>query len=103
MAIIDRRQVLTAAQLAKRDKRTRPNWLFDGIERRTRGTVSHGRSVASSRATAASFVNSVVVPHGVFVDDGEGPRFAMHPVPTSADVLAILDRIAPRITPEMVR
>jgi hypothetical protein len=33
----------------------------------------------------------------VFIDDGEGLRFAMHPVPTSADVLAILDRIVRRI------
>jgi hypothetical protein len=39
----------------------------------------------------------LVIPDGVFVDDGEGLRFEMHPVPTSADVLAILDRIVRRV------
>jgi hypothetical protein len=39
----------------------------------------------------------VVIPDGVFVDDPEGLRFALHPVPTSADVLAILDRIVRRV------
>jgi len=39
----------------------------------------------------------VVVPDGRFVDDGDGLRFAMHPVPTSADVLAILDWIVRRV------
>ena len=39
----------------------------------------------------------VVVPDGVFVKDGEGLRFEMLPVPTNAEVLAILDRIMRRI------
>jgi hypothetical protein len=39
----------------------------------------------------------LVVPDGVFVLDGDYLRFVMHPVPTSADVLAILDRIMRRI------
>src|SRR5271170_302113 len=39
----------------------------------------------------------IVVPDGVFVDDGDGLRFEMHPVPTSADLLAILDRIVRRV------
>ena len=39
----------------------------------------------------------LVVPDGVFVDDGDGLAFAMHPVPTSADMLAILDRIVRRV------
>ena len=45
----------------------------------------------------------VIVPDGVFVDDGEGLRFAMHPVPTSADVLAILDRIVRRVARRLSR
>ena len=39
----------------------------------------------------------LVVPDGVFVKDGEGLRFEMLPVPTNAEVLAILDRIMRRI------
>lgn len=35
----------------------------------------------------------LLVPDGVFVDDDDRFAFAPHPVPTSADVLAILDRI----------
>jgi Putative transposase len=42
----------------------------------------------------------VVVPDGVFGDDGDGLVFVMHPVPTSADVLAILDRIVRRVAAE---
>jgi hypothetical protein len=33
----------------------------------------------------------------VFVDDDDRLAFALHPVPTSADVLAILDRVVRRI------
>ena len=39
----------------------------------------------------------LVVSDGVFVEDGEGPRFEMLPVPTNAEVLALLDRIMRRI------
>jgi hypothetical protein len=39
----------------------------------------------------------LVVADGVFVEDGDGLRFVMHPVPTNADVLAILDRIMRRV------
>ena len=39
----------------------------------------------------------LLVPDGVFVDDDDRLAFAPHPVPTSADVLAILDRIVRRI------
>jgi hypothetical protein len=39
----------------------------------------------------------LVVPDGVFVDDQDQLAFALHPVPISADVLAILDRIVRRI------
>jgi Putative transposase len=39
----------------------------------------------------------MLVPDGVFVDDDDRLAFAPHPVPTSADVLAILDRIVRRI------
>jgi hypothetical protein len=38
----------------------------------------------------------VIVPDGVFVDDGDRLTFVMLPVPTSQDVLAILDRIVRR-------
>jgi hypothetical protein len=39
----------------------------------------------------------LLVPDGVFVDADDRLAFALHPVPTSADVLAILDRIVCRI------
>lgn len=39
----------------------------------------------------------LLVPDGVFVDDDDRLAFALHPVPTSADVLAILDRVVRRI------
>jgi len=39
----------------------------------------------------------LVVPDGVFVEDGTGLRFEMLPVPSNANVLAILDRIMRRI------
>ena len=45
----------------------------------------------------------LVVPDGVFVADGEGVTFTMHPVPTSADVLAILDRIVRRVARRIAR
>lgn len=38
-------------------------------------------------------LRGLVVPDGVFVDVEDRLAFAHHPVPTSADVLAILDRI----------
>jgi len=39
----------------------------------------------------------IVVPDGVFVEDGDGLRLVMLPVPTNANVLAILDRIMRRV------
>ena len=39
----------------------------------------------------------VLVPDGVFVTDENRLAFALHPVPTSTDVVAILDRIVRRI------
>src|SRR5258706_10926342 len=39
----------------------------------------------------------VLVPDGLFVDDGDGLRFELHPGPTNADVLAILDRLVRRV------
>jgi hypothetical protein len=39
----------------------------------------------------------LLVPDGVFVDDEDRLAFALHPVPTSTDVVAILDRIARRL------
>jgi hypothetical protein len=38
----------------------------------------------------------LLAPDGVFVDDADRLAFALHPVPTSADVVAILDRIVRR-------
>jgi hypothetical protein len=37
------------------------------------------------------------VPDGVFASDGDGLRFVLLPVPTNANVLAILDRITRRV------
>ena len=71
--------------------------------------VARARGIRAPRTGAVTFVQRfgglvnlnvhfhLVVPDGVFVDDGEGLAFAMHPVPTSADVLAILDRIVRRV------
>jgi len=39
----------------------------------------------------------LVVPDGVFVEDGDSLTFVMLPVPSNADVLAILDRIMRRV------
>jgi hypothetical protein len=45
----------------------------------------------------------VIVPDGVFVEDGGPLAFAMLPVPTSEDVLAILDRIVRRVAKRLGR
>jgi len=39
----------------------------------------------------------LVVPDGVFVEDGDSLTFVMLPVPSNADVLRILDRIMRRV------
>jgi hypothetical protein len=36
-------------------------------------------------------------PDGVFVEAGAGMAFALLPAPTGADLLAILDRVSPRV------
>jgi hypothetical protein len=59
----------------------------------------------SCSGSGASLVNLNVhfhlfVPDGVFVDDDDRLAFAPHPVPTSTDVLAILNRIARRLADE---
>ena len=71
--------------------------------------VARTRDLRAPRTGAVTFVQRggglvnlnvhfhVVVPEGVFVDDGERLAFAMLPVPTSGDVLAILDRIERRV------
>jgi hypothetical protein len=71
--------------------------------------VARARGLPAPRTGALMFVQRfgglinlnvhfhLVVPDGVFVDDGDGLRFEMHPVPTSAEVLAILDRIVRRV------
>jgi hypothetical protein len=70
---------------------------------------ARARGVRAPRTGAVMFVQRfgglvnlnvhfhLVVPDGVFVDDGEHLAFALHPVPTPCDVLAILDRIVRRI------
>jgi len=77
--------------------------------------VARGRGVTVPKTGAVMFVQRfgglvnlnvhfhVVVPDGVFVDDGEHLAFAMLPVPTSSDVLAILDRIARRVARRLAR
>lgn len=45
----------------------------------------------------------LVVPDGVFAEDGAGLRFEMLPVPTNANVLAILDRIMRRIARRLAK
>ena len=77
--------------------------------------VARARGVRAPRNGAVMFVQRfgglvnlnvhfhLVVPDGVFVDGGDQLAFAMLPVPTSADVLAILDRIVPRVARTVAR
>jgi hypothetical protein len=56
------------------------------------------RRAARMRGLPTPLTGAVtVVPDGVFVEGDEGLRFEMLPVPTNANVLAILDRIMRRI------
>ncbi len=71
--------------------------------------VARKRGLPTPRTGAVTFVQRfgglvnlnvhfhLVVPDGVFVDDDQGLRFELLPVPTNADVLAILDRLLRRI------
>ena len=71
--------------------------------------IARARGVCAPLTGAVTFVQRfgglvnlnvhfhLVVPDGVFVEDGDDLRFVMHPVPTNADVLAILDRIMRRV------
>jgi hypothetical protein len=71
--------------------------------------IARQRGLRAPRTGAITFVQRfgglvnlnvhfhLLVPDGVFVDDDDRLAFAPHPVPTSADVLAILDRIVRRI------
>jgi hypothetical protein len=71
--------------------------------------VARARGVIAPQTGAITFVQRfgglgnlnvhfhVLVPDGVFVDAENRLAFALHPVPTSADVVAILDRIVRRI------
>ena len=74
--------------------------------------VARQRGLRAPRTGAITFVQRfeglvnlnvnchLLVPDGVFVDDEDRLAFALHPVPTSADVMAILDRIARRLADE---
>jgi hypothetical protein len=67
--------------------------------------IARQRGLRAPRTGAITFVQRfgglvnlnvhfhLLVPDGVFVDDDDRLAFAPHPVPTSVDVLAILDRI----------
>jgi hypothetical protein len=71
--------------------------------------VARARGVVAPQTGGVTFVQRfgglvnlnvhfhVVVPDGVFVDDGDQLAFVMHPMPTTSDVLAILDRIVRRL------
>ncbi|MDQ3365202.1 MAG: transposase [Myxococcota bacterium] len=71
--------------------------------------VARKRGLPAPRTGAVTFVQRfgglvnlnvhfhLVVPDGVFVDEHQGLRFELLPVPTNADVLAILDRLRRRI------
>ena len=92
-----------------------PGWASWAGNLAVRAIGAWQRRVARTRGVAAPRTGSIVfcqrfgglvnlnvhyhlvVPDGVFVDDGEGLRFVMHPVPTTADVVAILDRIVRRV------
>ena len=50
-----------------------------------------------TEAVTVRLVRPGLVPDGVFVDDEDRLAFALHPVPTSTDVVAILDRIVRRL------
>jgi hypothetical protein len=75
--------------------------------------IARQRGIRAPRTGAITFVQRfgglvnlnvhfhLLVPDGVFADDDDQLAFALHPVPTSADVLAILDRIARRLADEV--
>ena len=67
-------------------------YLRARLTRRSSGHVGTAADGAGRGGSSAPFV-----PDGVFVDDADRLVFALHPVPTSADVVAILDRIVRRI------
>lgn len=74
---------------------------------RARGLVAPRTGAVVFRQRFGGLVNlnvhyHLVVPDGVFVDDGEQLRFVMLPVPTNQDVLAILDRIVRRVVRRLV-
>lgn len=69
---------------------------------RARGLVAPRTGAVVFRQRFGGLVNlnvhyHLVVPDGVFGDDGEQLRFVMLPVPTNQDVLEILDRIVRRV------
>jgi hypothetical protein len=69
---------------------------------RARGLVAPRTGAVVFRQRFGGLVNlnvhyHLVIPDGVFVDDGEHLRFVMLAVPSNQDVLAILDRIVRRL------
>jgi hypothetical protein len=77
--------------------------------------VARKRGIRSPLTGAVTFVQRfgglvnlnvhfhLVAPDGVFVSDGTGLRFEMLPVPTNANVLAILDRIMRQIARRLAK
>jgi hypothetical protein len=69
---------------------------------RARGLVAPRTGAVVFRQRFGGLVNlnvhyHLVIPDGVFIDDGEHLRFVMLAVPSNQDVLAILDRIVRRL------
>ena len=110
-----RQWVLTVPKMLRLRLARDPSWAswigglavraIDAWQRR----IARGRGIRAPLTGAVTFVQRfgglvnlnvhfhIVIPEGVFVEDGEGLRFVMLPVPTNADVLAILDRIMRRV------
>jgi len=76
---------------------------WQAAARRAEARPPHPRRPARSRSSNGSATGHLnvhfhlLVPDGVFVDDEDRLVFALHPVPTSANVVAILDRMVRRI------
>jgi hypothetical protein len=80
-----------------------------GCARSAPGSAAEARGLGAPLTGAITFAQRfgglvnlnihfhLVVPDGLFVDEGDRLRFVMRPVPTNADVLAILDRIMRRV------
>jgi len=110
-----RQWVLTVPKMLRLRLARDPSWAswIGGLAVRATGAwqrrIARARGIRAPLTGAVTFVQRfgglvnlnvhfhLVIPDGVFVEDGDGLRFVMLPMPTNANVLAILDRIMRRV------